>query len=211
MKSAIGSLAIALSVTACVSTPARPPVADPAQVWQARRLALTPLNVWEIQGRLALKTADEGWQVALHWIRAADQHDIDLSGPLGGGRVRVTQDRNGARLRDSEQRTYYAANARQLLQRATGWDMPIDGLNYWVLGVPAPGVPWHERLDQWGRLQTLEQLGWDVRFLEYTRQGNYELPSKLFITRRLGDSDGRALQRDTLELRLVIQRWARLE
>lgn len=211
MKSVIGSLAIALSVAACATIPARPPVADRAQVWQARKQVLTPLNTWEIHGRLALKTADEGWQLALRWIRAADRHDIDLSGPLGSGRVRVTQDRSGASLRDAEQRTYHAASAHQLLYRATGWDMPIDGLNYWVLGVPVPGVPWQERLDEWGRLQTLEQLGWDVQFLEYTRQGSYELPSKLYISRHPGDRGEQAMPGETLELRLVIQRWARLE
>ncbi len=158
-----------------------------------------PLTAWEIDGRLAMRAADEGWHASLRWVRRQDRHAIDLAGPLGGGYLRLTQDRHGAQLRDAEQHVYHARDARALLLRATGWDMPIDGLNYWVLGLPAPGSPVTEDIDPWGRLKTLHQLGWDVEFIKYARYGRYELPSKLFIRRKPSA--------DTLELRMVINRW----
>lgn len=212
----LGPFALALSLAACVSLPERPPATDPVHAWEVRQQTLSPLIIWEIRGRVALKTAHEGWQAALHWSRDADRHDIDLSGPLGSGRVRLSQDRFGARLRDADQHTYYAESAQKLLYRVTGWDLPLEGLNYWVLGLPVPGAPWHERLDPWGRLERLEQFGWNIQFLEYLREGEYELPGKIFIKREVSENEMKADSNDlpshpTLELRLVIQRWSKLE
>ena len=210
----LGSLVI---LVACVSAPERPPAADPERAWETRQQMLSPVMSWEIQGRVAVKTADEGWQATVHWTRAAERHDIDLAGPLGSGRVRLSQDRSGAQLRDADQHTYHADSAQQLLYRVTGWDLPLDGLNYWVLGLPVPGVPWHEHLDAWGRLEQLQQLGWDIRFLEYLSEGGYEVPAKLFIKRSRVDEKNEATgarqpsPQPTLELRLVIQHWSKLE
>jgi outer membrane lipoprotein LolB len=212
----LGPLAIALSLAACVSLPEGPPAADPALAWKVRQQTLLPLIIWEIRGRVALQTAQEGWHAALHWSRVGDRHDIDLSGPLGSGRMRLSQDRFGAQLRDSDQHTYYAENAQKLLYRVTGWDMPFEGLNYWVLGLPAPGAIGRERLDPWGRLEQLEQFGWNIQFLEYLHEGEYEVPGKLFIKRDVDnnkpkfDSDDLSLH-PTLELRLVIQSWLKLK
>jgi outer membrane lipoprotein LolB len=197
----------------CASIPSqRPPVADPELTWQTRQLELRPLKSWEIRGRLAMRTAEEGWQASLRWVRKQEQHNIDLMGPLGRGHLRLTQDRHGAELRDADRQTYRDSSVQQLLWRATGWNVPLEGLNYWVLGLPVPDAPWTRDLDEWGRLKVLQQQGWEIEFLQYTRHGAHELPSKLFIKRQLspsedivGDSDD---AETTLEVRLVIDRWA---
>ena len=212
----LGLLGSLLILAACASAPERPPAADPERAWRARQETLSPMMTWKIQGRVAVKTANEGWQASLHWTRAVERHDIDLAGPLGSGRVRLSQDRLGAQLRDADQHTYHADSAQQLLYRVTGWDLPLEGLNYWVLGLPVPGVPWHKHLDAWGRLERLEQMGWNIRFLEYLQEGEYEVPAKLFMKREVGENDmaaetDRLPPQSTLELRLVIQRWLKLE
>jgi len=202
----------AATLAGCASIPPqRPPVADPELTWQTRQLELRPVNSWEINGRLAMRTAEEGWQATLRWVRKQERHNIDLMGPLGRGHLRLTQDRYGAELRDSDQHTYRDSSVQQLLQRATGWNVPLEGLNYWVLGLPVPDVPRTQNLDEWGRLKTLQQQGWGIEFLEYTRQGANELPSKLFIKRQpsfieAAHDDPDAAEA-TLEVRLVIDRW----
>ena len=190
---------MAALVAGCAAIPERPPVEDPAGAWRARQAALAAVAHWEIRGRLAVKTADEGWQASLVWVRAGDRHRIDLSGPLGGGHVRLTQDANGAQLRDSAQKVYRDHSAEQLLKRATGWTVPLEGLNYWMLGLPAPRSHAEHELDAWGRLKALRQIGWDVRFLEYASHGAHELPSKVFI--KNAETSG-------LEVRLVIEQWS---
>ena len=128
---------------------------------------------------------------------------MDFTGPLGRGHLRLIQDSRGAELRDADQRVWREADAELLLYRATGWVVPLDGLNFWVLGLPAPGPAPERQLDGQGRLQRLAQAGWDIRFLEYARHGGFELPSRIYITRR-NDAEGTA---ETLEVRLSIEHW----
>lgn len=211
MKKLLVGLAAVIAAS-CAPVPVRPLFEDPTAVWQARQSRLTSLKAWNLQGRVSARTRDEGWQASLRWVRDNERHDIDLWGPLGRGHVQLVQNRFGARLRDADQNTYWAEDGQQLLFETTGWWLPLDGLNYWVLGVPVPEIPGQHALDEWGRLKALQQLGWDIRFLRYTRAGVYEFPSKLFIRRRVDGGAGSFSGGDnsnapTLEMRLVIERW----
>lgn len=189
-----------LFMTGCAAVPERPPLADPARAWQMRKQELAPIAAWNIHGRFAMRRDGEGWQGSLHWVRDHARQRISLTGPLGSGQLRLTQDEHGAQLRDAEQNVLHAPDARELLRRATGWDLPLEGINWWVLGLPVPGAPGAEELDAWGRLKALQQLGWDVQFLEYTRADRHELPSRLFL-RRAANGAGE------FEVRLAIERW----
>ena len=100
-----------------------------------------PIQHWELRGRLAVRADERGGQASLTWKRDAARHSIRLNGPLGRGVVRVTQDETGAQLQDAEQRVFHAADAEELLYRYTGWRLPLTNLNYWVRGVPVPGLP----------------------------------------------------------------------
>lgn len=187
----------------CAAVPERASEDDRLRAWTARTQRLAPLTVWEVHGRLALATPDEGWQARLRWVRRRDDHRIDLTGPLGRGHLRLTQDALGATLRDGEH-TYRDRSAQQLLARTLGWTVPFDGLGYWLRGLPAPDAPARRDLDAYGRLARLEQHDWDIRYLEYARFGGHELPSKVVLTRT---ALGRATKDETVELRVVIERW----
>lgn len=195
-------IALTLMLAACASVPQRPPVDDPAAVWQVRQARLARVNAWDLRGRLALRTQDEGANASLRWVRSRGWHRMNLAGPFGGGRVRLTYDREGAELRDADGKIYRGASMQELLWRETGWILPIEGLNYWVLGLPDPEAPAQTTLDQWGRLKSLKQSGWDVRFLEYTRIGGYELPRRVFAKH---ESNG--VSDPEIEARLVIENW----
>ncbi len=93
------------------------------------------------------------------------------------------------------------------MYRTTGWRVPLDGLNYWVLGLPAPDAAASEELDSRGRLKTLAQSGWDIRFLEYTRYGSFDLPSKLFMKRQNAGVEASPVKDAALEVRLIVERW----
>ena len=208
MRRRLGLIGLAALAAGCATAPSLPPpVENPASAWQARQTELEPVSAWEIQGRLAMHSDDEGWQATVYWRRDGERQRIDLAGPLGRGHVRVTQDSSGAELRDADQRTWHAQNAEQLLYRATGWRVPLDGLNYWVLGLPAPGAAASEELDNRGRLKKLVQSGWDIRFLEYTRYGLFDLPSKLFMKRQDESAQDNPPNDNAIEVRLIIERW----
>lgn len=207
MRRGLGAAVLAMLAAGCVTVPAPPPVENPAAAWQARQAELRTLSAWTLQGRLAMRAAEEGWQASVHWIRDGARQRIDLTGPLGRGHLRLTQDDDGAELRDADQRTWRAENAQQLLYRTTGWLVPLDGLDYWILGLPAPGPAVKLELDDQGRLKTLDQSGWDIRFLEYARSGSLDLPSRIFMKRQGDGNVAASAKQVDVEVRLIVERW----
>lgn len=212
MNKVVLALAAAL-VAGCTIVADRPALEDPSATWRSRQSQLVLLDSWNVQGRVSARSLNEGWQASLRWTRNERRHEIDLWGPLGRGHVRLTLDDSGAELRDSDQSTYYADDAQQLLFETTGWWLPLDGLNYWILGVPMPDTPSEHVLDESGRLMTLKQQGWNIRFVRYRRFGRFEFPEKLFIKREKADNvvvlESREYEREvpTLEVRLVVEKW----
>lgn len=193
---------LAILLTACASVPERPAVENVQAEWAARRAALLRISAWEVRGRVALRTPDEGVQGSFYWTLAHDQQRVELAGPFGGGRVRVIAGPEGAELRDANNKVYRDASVEELLARVTGWRLPLAGLRYWIVGVAAPDVAAHIELDPWGRLQSLGQFGWTVRFIDYVRDGAYELPRRVFI-----ESDAREGPMPAAEARFVIEQW----
>jgi outer membrane lipoprotein LolB len=207
MRPVAGLALIVVFIAGC-ATPLLPsPAADIQATWQARQLELRRVTAWQIQGRLALRAADQGWHASLRWDRDGEKVRLDIMGPLGRGHLQLVQDSHGAELRDADQRVWRAENPEDLLYRATGWALPLEGLNYWVVGLPMPESVSTQHLDGQGRLKRLMQSGWDIQFLEYTRFGAYDLPSKLYITRRNAHTEDHAAGQEFLEVRLSIERW----
>jgi len=207
MRPVPGLVIIFISFLSGCATAPLPPAADLDPVWQARQAALMSVTAWQIRGRLAVRAADQGGHATLNWKRDGERHRMDFTGPLGRGHLRLTRDSRGAELRDADKRVWRAADAGRLLYRATGWIVPLDGMNYWVLGLPAPGPAPERQLDEQGRLKRLMQSGWDIQFLEYTRHGAFDLPSRMYIARQDSHTEKGAATGETLEVRLSIENW----
>jgi outer membrane lipoprotein LolB len=207
MRPVAGLALLVVFIAGCATPLSPPPVADIPATWQARQLELRGVTAWQIRGRLALRTAEQGWHASLRWDRDGEKIRLDFMGPLGRGHLQLVQDGHGAELRDADQRVWRAENSEDLLYRATGWALPLKGLNYWVVGLPVPESVSTQQLDEQGRLKRLAQSGWDIQFLEYTRFGAHDLPSKLYIERRIAHSDGNGVGQGFLEVRLSIEHW----
>lgn len=190
----------------CSAPSPRPAEAQLQQLWQQHESALLPIQHWELRARLAVRADDQGGQATLVWRRDGLRHGIRLSGPLGRGLLQLTQDENGAQLQDAEQRILRASSAEELLFRYSGWRLPVENLNYWVRGLPMPGVTMERELDDNGRLKVLLQEGWEVQYEEYTQVEGRILPRRLRLT-----NPHKATGQPAMEVRLVIERWAQLQ
>ncbi len=206
-------IAAVVALTACAVTPSRPPAVDPEAAWRVRLANTRTLNQWKINGKLGVRTHEQGGHATIIWERHGDDHSINLYGPLGGGRVVLSETLNGAELRNNKDETYHADNAEQLLYRVAGWRVPFGAMKFWILGLPASGEPFESVIDPWGRLSELRQSGWEVRFMEYRFYDAVELPRKVFLT-ALEAPDSIYPARDELgenervEVRLVIKAWS---
>ena len=182
-----------LLLAACAGPATPPPRGEP---WAARQERLRSLTAWHLSGRIGLRTELESWTLGLDWHQQGDRYRIRLSAPLGQGSAVLSGDGESVTLLSSrDPRPLHAGDAEALLRQALGWDLPVSGLRYWVLGLPAGTGEAVLELDAAGRIRRLEEAGWEIDYRRYTRAGDLDLPAKLFLTR------------DGLEVRIVVQQW----
>ncbi len=207
MKPIALALAAIILLAGCASLSPSQPEFENQAAWNKRLAKLSQIRGWELTGRMSLRNDEEAYQASLRWIRKQFRHRIDLTGPFGRGYIRLRQDRSGAEMRDSDKNIFRAENIETLLRQKTGWDIPLQGMEYWVLGLPMPDQAMKMQLDRHGRLKRLSQKGWDIRFIEYRRYGDIELPRKIFLSRGQGHNPTGEVAHRVLELRLVINHW----
>jgi outer membrane lipoprotein LolB len=167
-----------------------------SELWQQHQLALAALDKWEARGRVAVRVENKGWTAGLRWQQQGGSYSARVTGPLGRGLYELSNNGGNVQLRMQDNRLLYASDAESLMQQNLGWSIPVSGFIYWIRGLPAPDSrPADMTLDEDGRLQTLNQDGWQISYDGYLPRGHYELPQKITLTR------------DDFMLRLIIHDW----
>jgi outer membrane lipoprotein LolB len=164
------------ALAACVTS--RPRVV-PAP-WEQRLAELQHATSWQMDGRAAVALGTQGWQASLNWRQRASGSELHLSGPLGMGAVVLTKTADGLSLNGAPPSDAVLAQ----LQDKLGFELPLDDLRYWLLGVPNPGGALADlaRNDQ-DRAQQLTQDGWTVNYDRYLPDGGDLLPGRLVMSR----------------------------
>lgn len=169
--------------------------AEAERLWAGRQPLLARVQTWNIAGRLALQTGQEGWHISYRWQQQDQLYHIILADPLGQTSAELQGRPNGVTLLMADGRSATADNPDQLLEKRLGWPVPVQGLYYWVRGLPVPDVPESHGLDRDGRLIWLKQSGWDISYRRYGDFAGLSLPTKIF------------LDNDRIKVRLVIDGW----
>jgi outer membrane lipoprotein LolB len=147
---------------------------------------------FELAARLAARYRNEAFSGNLAWRHGRTSDEMLITSPLGAGVARIVREGDSVVLTTAEPREYRAADAESLTERALGFRLPLTGLADWVRGQPSAQLPVSGKENNpQGRLQSLEQGGWRIEYLEYTG----ELPSRL------------RLLYPGIELRLAISDW----
>jgi len=194
-------LLLVVLLSGCATPPSAPLLDDEARdlLWELRHVQLGELAGWQMKGRVAVKSIQHSWSASLSWQQQAGAFDIRFSSMLGQRLAQLKGDALTASLYLPDDRVLSAANASELLDEELGWSVPMDGLRYWLVGMPAPVLAssgkLNKGLDELGRLQWLEQAGWRIEYPRYRSAGILEVPKKMVLTR------------DDLRVRLIIDRW----
>ncbi len=153
---------------------------------------------FELNGRIGVQNGDEGMSGLLRWLHAPDADQIWFSSPLGSSIALLVRDENGVELSSGRGPPRRAPTAEVLTREALGWDLPLSGLEYWILGRPAPwtGTERVERDPASGRLTRLVQDGWNIEFRRYLDTEWGALPALIHL-----DYGG------SLQIRLAVDRW----
>ncbi|CAG9178541.1 Outer-membrane lipoprotein LolB [Cupriavidus laharis] len=110
---------------------------------------------------------DEGVQGSFRWEEQGRNVRLDLLSPLGQTLAVVTATPSGATLDLPNKPPRNAPEVDSLLEEALGFALPVAGMRDWLHGRPAAGRPASATRDAQGRLATLAQDGWSVRYVAW--------------------------------------------
>jgi outer membrane lipoprotein LolB len=184
LKSRLLVLAVTILFAACAH-----------QTSMSTRSSTRALSDWELKAKVGFKRAQTAQSANMIWKKENTSDDILLFGPFGAGKVRILQTPEHATLIDGETH-HEAEDPAALLQELTGIVFPVEQLNWWIQGLPAPDTERSDStLDEGGRLSHFKQSDWHIHYLRYADLSERALPTKI------------KLKNAEYSLTIVIQSW----
>lgn len=145
--------------------------------WNERVARLQTVHQFTLQGRVA--SGALGFKADLRWKQFDDgRFEMRLAGPFGAGAAELAGDAHYVRVRTGDT-TSTTTDPEGWLQQALGVRLPVTGLRWWVLGVPAPDTEHQLVLDASGRASRIVQNGWELSYPEYSTLTPLDLPRRI--------------------------------
>ncbi len=175
-----------------------PPVSSPlAPALSAQEvLLLQQWATWRATGRLAVKSAREGFNANFDWHQSDDRVELRVEGPFGVGRSRIWVDPGRIRVEAGGGPAVdffppFEGVDAVLIDRI-GFAVPLHSIGFWLRGVPDPTAA-SEQVADGG----FTQSGWNV----YTQEAVAQSAIAALLPRKI------TLIRGEVRVRVLIDRW----
>jgi len=176
--------AAGLLLAACAPVLVRKPADEAALAAQAaRERQLAGVDQWTLEGHLAVSDGHDGGSGSLRWTQDGDRYDFELRAPITGKSFRLSGGPGGALLEGIEGGPLRGPDAEALMRKALGWEVPLDDLRAWVLGLRAAGSPAELHFGEQQLPSLLAQDGWAVDYRAWDVAHQPPLPQKVFASR----------------------------
>lgn len=178
---------VCIHIIGACTTVEKPQIIEEEQIdkqaaWELHRITLETIQSWTLKGRVAGKSNEDGFRAGVRWEQRKGHFDIDLLGPLGRKVAKITGGVGDVQLNTSKGESFSANDPELLMQELFGYSLPINGMQYWMRGIPDPEEVYGSiELDEQGRLKQLHQSGWVVDYDRY-HDGAPALPAFIKIT-----------------------------
>ncbi len=182
-------LLCSLLFAACATSRRAPPA--PAEGWEQRVADLQRRCAWQLDGRAAVAVAAQGWQATLNWRQRCDSEEVHLSGPFGVGALVLERTPDGLSLNGAPP----SDAVMEQLQEKLGFELPLEHLRFWLLGVPDPSAAFEVKRNEQDRASQLHQAGWSIDYDRYLPVAGDLLPAHLVLSR--GD----------VRVRIAVDHW----
>lgn len=192
-----GSVALLLLMAGCRTAPRPAVIVGPGAdaPWSEQRAGLEKLDNFSLTGRVAVAANGQGFSGNLRYRQQVRRADVALDGPLGMGGLRMALDGDRLNVSTSKGDQLDGPEARAELERRLGFELPLDQLRWWLLGIPAPGESVLDQDAASGEIRGFQQQGWSVNINSRAPAMGFSLPQKLTATR------------DGTRLKLLIENW----
>lgn len=175
----------------------RPPLDDLSPITV---IDVKQATAWELQGKLAIKTSDDKLSANLYWRHTEANDKLTLTTMLGTTVLTLESTPDAAHLH-IDGKDFKDDNAQRLLERVSGWSLPLADLPLWITGQVGPNDLINES-DSQGKPKLLTNTQtpppWQVTFLRWQSQSGATLPQQL------------TLERGDLHLKLQLNQWQAL-
>ena len=158
--------------------------------------AIARLETWQATGRLAVRTAQDGFSAHFDWRQVPGDGELSVRGPFGAGAARISIAADRIRIESGSEAPIEIAAPydalEPVLSTRIGFPLPLESLRYWLLGVPAPGIA----VEATGA-DGFEQSGWRIaaRAFGAVAGAPGPLPGQIEMTR------------GTTRIRVRVDRW----
>jgi outer membrane lipoprotein LolB len=159
--------------------------------WDQRVSDLQKSTNWQLEGRAAVAVGPQGWQASLAWHERGENAEVHLSGPFGIGALVLKRTAEGLSLNGAPPNDAVLSQ----LQERLGFDLPLDNLRFWLLGVPDPASTFELERNAQDRAQHIAQNDWSIDYDRYMASGADLLPAHM------------VLSREGVRVRIVVDHW----
>jgi outer membrane lipoprotein LolB len=194
--SALAALAVLAVLSGCRTLP--PAVVTgpgPDAPWPEQRAALEQFDRYSLSGRVAVAANGQGFTAGLRYAQQPERADLSLDGPLGIGGLRIGLAGADIEVTNSRGQKLDGAAARAEIETRLGFELPLDELRWWLLGLPAPGKSDVETAPDSGEIRGFVQNGWHVAIDSRAPALGFSLPRRL------------TAERGGTKMKLLVEKW----
>ena len=174
-------------LSGCVTAPKPPQSVNTNDQQQA----LSQFTQWKLKGRLAFKSPEEKFSANLNWAQQQDAFQVNLTTLFGISMMKLTSRPGHAEL-EADDHHYVDTHATTLINRVTGWNIPVSKLPSWIKGQITTGdsITYNEA----GLVKQLAPAcndcgAWQVQYGQYKKVGHLWLPHQIKLNNlRLKDN-----------------------
>ncbi|WP_338049492.1 lipoprotein insertase outer membrane protein LolB [Parashewanella hymeniacidonis] len=157
-------------------------------------------KAWELKGKLLVKTPQDKFSTHLFWLHEPNRDQLTLTTMLGTTVLSLDARPDSVTL-TADGKTHTGNDAQRLLQRLTGWSIPVNQFPYWITGQI------HQQqlitnLDSYGNprsvLISLDGTHWSLTYKSWQQQSGANVPRLLQV------------KQPELDLKVQINKWQAL-
>ncbi|MEM8845100.1 MAG: lipoprotein insertase outer membrane protein LolB [Pseudomonadota bacterium] len=176
-------VALILILAGCAQAPKTIPVENPEQVWRLHATYLYNHHVWQASMSVIGATSEEKFKTRLNWNQKKDSYEIRLRDFIGRTVAVIDGSEDQVSAKTSKGKTYQGESAEELLDKVAGLRIPLEGMRYWLRGLPEPGDELESFvLGDQGVPESIEQNGWQMSYPTYHTYGDLMLPKQVLLT-----------------------------
>ena len=162
----------------------------PQQNYQmSGRQGLRAPDTWKFEGRIVMSNEKDSVTAAIMWKHRLALDEIDLTGPLAQGHVKISVTASKLQIDDGDQVHSFDGDPEQIMAEQLGIQVPVRSLRYWVLGLNDPNAVFVQAEDGF------RQLGWFVKYKSMQKVKELDLPYKMGV------------ENERTRLKLIVDQW----